>query len=339
MTTTVHEANNVASCGGRFNFTSELGQGGFGTVLSARDRDRSWLNVAIKCIKVGSGGSILTSMLSSIRSVSQDSVLQEAWKEANLLMKLRHPNVVGFLKAYDYQDLNGRKALAIVTDLCEKGDLNSYLETSGIGVQERLQWMIQLLKGLGYIHNKGIVHRDIKPHNILITQEDTLKIGDVGLAKPLYDIQSHFGIIDKPFEDYMKSLVGTPAYMAPEVFAQHYDQKSDIFSLGLVFVMMVEVPNPLVPLGKWVKRSDFLGRLYHTVVATRLVKPSCLLQLTKATASEVNLFDNMLVANYHSRLNARDALTKVQEQCRGIQLPANPPAEPPAEPISFSCCS
>lgn len=338
MTTSVEEANEFATDNGRFEFLRHLGRGGFGTVLLANDKTKGE-RVAIKCIKAGASSGGLMTYFTSMTSV-QRRALTDANKEADMLLKLRHPHILGFLKAYEYRDASRKIAIAIVTDFCENGDLHSYLSRGNRPDQfKRLQWFQQLAEGLHYIHSQGIVHRDIKPQNILISGEETLKIADVGLAKPLYDIQSQFGIIDQPFQDYMSSLAGTPNYMAPEVWGQHYNEKSDVFSLGLVFVTVIEFPQ--LPVAKWSGKELPLGVMYYTIQATRNLKPSHLLQLSKGTPSERRLSDSMLVYDHHGRFSTQDVLKRVKEMIASTsEAPIQPHVriEPPPEPSSFSCC-
>ena len=338
MTTSVEEANRTATDGGRFEFVRHLGRGGFGTVLLANDKTKGE-RVAIKCLKAGAASGSLMDYFTSMTSAR----LADARKEADMLLKLRHPHILGFLKAYEYRDENGKRAIAIVTDFCENGDLYKFLSRGNRpDLSKRLRWFQQLAEGLHYIHNQGIVHRDIKPQNILISGEETLKIADVGLAKTLYDIQSQVGIIDQPFQDYMSSLAGTPNYMAPEVWGQHYNEKSDVFSLGLVFVTVVEYP--LLPVAKWSGRELPLGKMYYTIRATRNTKPSHLLQLSKGTPREIRLSDSMLVYDHHVRFSSMDVLKQVKEMITALSeapvtLQPHVHIEPPPEPSSFSCCS
>ena len=337
MSTTVEEANQVATDGKRFHFTKKIGHGAFGTVLRALDKQRQQ-PVAIKCVKASSGGAIAT--LFTLVS-PQRKKMEAAWKEAQLLMKLRHQNILGFLKAYDFKDANGKMAIAIVTDYCEGGDLQKFLEVKGqtLGVAKRRQWFQELSLGLQYIHSKGVVHRDLKPGNILITSYQTLKIADVGLAKSFWEVQSNVGIIDEPFQEYMSSVAGTKPYMAPEVFASHYTEKSDIFSLGLVYVVITEVPRPVVPLAVFGGSSAALGWLYHTNTSLQYNNASLLLPMRTATPDEVKLFNQMLLCDYHHRLGADEVVRMVGQLGARAASCVQVSPDPPPESASWSCCS
>lgn len=166
--------------------------------------------------------------------------------------------------------------------------------------------------GLKYIHSQGIVHRDIKPQNILVSDEETPKIADVGLAKALYDIQNP-SASDDFFPEYMTTLAGTESFVAPEVWEKHYEQSSDIFSLGLVFVAMIEVPPSLIPVAKWNGKKEPLGYMYYDNLSTQHLKPSHLLQLTKETPGEKRLLDRILVYDYHVRCSTEDVLEELKD--------------------------
>lgn len=302
----VRNANKCATDNGRYHFMKRLGKGGFGTVLLAYDKQNSGRKVAIKCVKTGRAERDLINILIKFVFGGRKPVNQEA----EMLQKLQHPRILGFLKAYEYQDAR-HTVLAIVTDFCEKGDLFKYLaiEDNAPDPYKRLQWFQQLANGLKYIHSQGIVHRDIKPQNVLVSDEETLKIGDVGLAKALYDIQNPN---NDSFPEYMTTQAGTKSYMAPEVWKRHYDQSSDIFSLGLVFMAMVEAPQSHSPVAEWSGNKKPLGYMYYKWSATRYLKPSHLLQLTHGTPSEKKLMDCMLACDYHERYSAEDVLEDVK---------------------------
>ena len=329
--TSVVEASNTATDGGRFEFLLHLGQGGFGTVLLARDRSDG-KNVAIKCIKTGVAAGLMTYF--TPMNYAQWKALTDANKEANMLLRLQHPHILGFLKTYKYCDASGNIAIAIVTDFCEYGDLHSYLSQGNRpDLYQRLDWLHQLAEGLHYIHSRGIVHRDIKPQNILISGGEILKIADVGLAKPLYDIQSQFGIIDQV---YMNSWVGTRNYMAPEVWGQHYNEKSDVFSLGLVFLTMVQFS--WLPFAKWGEDLLPLGEMYYKIPDTRLIKPSHLLQLYNGTCTQIDisLSDSMMLCDYHNRFSTQDVLEFVKEAIASITIGLDVViSQPPPVPLSF----
>ena len=124
-----------------------------------------------------------------------------------------------------------KECLYIALELCEGGTLEDKLyKSSASRPAEPLQILKQMCSAVAYIHNKGLIHRDLKPDNIFI-QEDTIKIADFGL------------VTNKG--KHSTNRVGTELYMAPEVTAEKgdYDNKADIYSLGLIFLEL------LVPLG------------------------------------------------------------------------------------------
>ena len=164
-----------------------MGQGGFGTVIK----------VYVKKTKVV--------------AIKKVRACQTGMKEIRILMSLHHPSIVGFIDHYQYFDTT-TKGVAIVVEFCP-GSLKDLMNTSlvkckSIKVLRRYEWNMQLALGLQFIHNRDIIHRDLKPDNILITNDYSLKIADVGLAKAAWD-----GILsDSPsdsFCNYLSSIVGT----------------------------------------------------------------------------------------------------------------------------------
>ena len=97
-----------------------------------------------------------------------------------------------------------------------------------------VEWLIQLLFGLKYIHEKNVMHRDFKPDNIFITATNHLNIGDFGISR----------LMTETF-DLAKTKIGTPLVMAPEIWeGMKYNQKSDIWSLGCVLFKMMTLHYP-----------------------------------------------------------------------------------------------
>lgn len=310
----VVEANAHATNDKQYTFLSVLGQGSFGTVLMATDETKEEL-VAIKIVKAR------TSLLNVILR-RKPKELTEAHQEVDILLQLQHPNVVALGSYYEFKVKHNQVGLAMVTEFCSNGSLQMYLYEMGAkevlpDKEVSLQWYSQLSKGLHFIHGKGIVHRDLKPANILINGDNTLKIADVGLAKAVWDLKSQCNELpsESSFLQYMSSITGTPSYMAPEVWEEHYQVSSDVFSLGLIFVMISEVPNPLIPRGKWSNHEDSLGIVMYSHEECRWEQPTSLLvpSLDHSDSYEIQLFDCMLQYDYHKRPNMTKVITMLAE--------------------------
>lgn len=284
--TSIEKANMVAQDRG-YTIVKELGRGAFGTVYLAKSN--SGIEVAMK-MYIAQG---------------------DANKEARLLEQLKSPHIVELKRFYTVSKQFGMIPIystetvhALVMEYCPNGDLGSYLQghSGPILKEKRLKWYRQLASGLKYIHANEIAHRDIKPQNILITASFNLKLGDVGLAKAAYNLSKP----DYSYEQYyMNQFAGTKPYMAPEVYNQHYTLQSDVFSLGLVFVMIAERPHPLVPL---VSKRHYLGQVLCEDSSKRSISPISLLDCAgeNATQSENRLFDKMLCYDYRQRLTASE---------------------------------
>ncbi|XP_027747426.1 serine/threonine-protein kinase Nek4 isoform X2 [Empidonax traillii] len=144
-----------------------------------------------------------------------------AEQEAQLLSQLRHPNIVTYRESWQGQDGH----LYIVMGFCEGGDLYHKLkEQKGKLLPESqvVEWFVQIAMALQYLHEKHILHRDLKTQNIFLTRTNIIKVGDLGIARVLenqYDMAS--------------TLIGTPYYMSPELFSNKpYNHKSDVWALG-----------------------------------------------------------------------------------------------------------
>ncbi|XP_030061949.1 serine/threonine-protein kinase Nek4 isoform X2 [Microcaecilia unicolor] len=144
-----------------------------------------------------------------------------AEQEAQLLSQLKHPNIVTYRESWEGED----GLLYIVMGFCEGGDLyhrlkdqrGKFLEESQV-----VEWFVQIAMALQYLHDKHIMHRDLKTQNIFLTRTNIIKVGDLGIARVLenqYDMAS--------------TLIGTPYYMSPELFSNKpYNYKSDVWALG-----------------------------------------------------------------------------------------------------------
>lgn len=154
-------------------------------------------------------------------------------REAKILKILKHPFVVGYHDVYKTK--SGK--LLIIMDYCEKGDLDKEIkkrqkafEASGgdpsVHFDEDLvmTWFAQLCLAMKQVHSFQIIHRDLKPANIFLDKDNNVKLADFGIARVLSSAKSR-----------AISRIGTPAYMAPEIFEQKdYEMKVDVWSIGII---------------------------------------------------------------------------------------------------------
>ena len=315
---TVEEFNGHATNKGEYHAEEIIGKGSFGTVFLAASKDGR--RVAIKVTKTDFGyWTILTNGTSATS--------RQARNEVKCLRQLDHPYILELLDAYDFTSASGGIGSAIVTEYCAKGNLQQYLERYRPGEAKRLKWCHQLAEAMKYIHSKDIIHRDIKPDNLLIDSEDDIRIADVGIAKPAWEFGTGLmGITDVPYEMYMRGHFAPPEALG---YQPCYHRQSDIFSLGLVFVMIVESPaGSLIPYAQYGRTREVLGKLLHNETGARSCFPTDLLamQFNTASLSEKRLFDKMLAADYRRRPTADDVLIDIKEmnRVRGIKLSPAP---------------
>ncbi|XP_005866378.1 PREDICTED: serine/threonine-protein kinase Nek4 isoform X4 [Myotis brandtii] len=144
-----------------------------------------------------------------------------AEQEAQLLSQLKHPNIVTYKESWE----GGDGLLYIVMGFCEGGDLYRKLkEQKGQLLPESqvVEWFVQIAMALQYLHEKHILHRDLKTQNVFLTRTNIIKVGDLGIARVL---ENHC--------DMASTLIGTPYYMSPELFSNKpYNYKSDVWALG-----------------------------------------------------------------------------------------------------------
>lgn len=158
--------------------------------------------------------------------------------EVQALKRLRHENVITFIAAYIKEDPGGQLHLLILTEYCAGGNLNKRL-TRPSSDFVNFKWMKQCASALTFLHEHGVVHRDLKPENVLLTENEDVKLADFGLARK-YDAFITDTRRGYTSTYYMKTWAGTLYWMAPEVFAGHYTEKADIFSLGVMFSAILE---------------------------------------------------------------------------------------------------
>ncbi|ODM97546.1 Cyclin-dependent kinase 7 [Orchesella cincta] len=220
----------------RYEKIDFLGEGQFATVFKAKDLEEDKI-VAVKKIKVGS------------KAEFSDGVNRTALREIKLQQELHHPNILGLLDVFGL-----RSNISLVFDFMDT-DLEMIIKDTKIVLTPGniKAYTIMTLQGLEYLHSHFILHRDLKPNNLLINSDGVLKIGDFGLAR-------YFG---SPNRLYTHQVV-TRWYRAPELLfgARNYGEGVDIFAVGCIVAELL-LRGPLFPgdsdLGQLAKIFEVLG--------------------------------------------------------------------------------
>jgi len=198
--------------GDRYRVITPIGQGGMGAVYQAWD---TRLNHPIALKEMNPQAGLDAAALADLRRQFQ--------QEAQVLATLSHPNLV---RVTDYFSWNGKEYL--VMDFVEGTSLAALIQQQGAQSESRaLAWSQQLLDALSYCHSRGVLHRDIKPQNIIIDREDNAVLVDFGLVK-LWDPH------DPRTRTAMRGM-GTPEYAPPEQYDTgpgHTDPRSDVYGMG-----------------------------------------------------------------------------------------------------------
>ena len=195
----------------KYTRTSKLGEGTYGVVYRAKDQKGQEI-YALKKIRL---------------QAEEEGIPSTAIREISLLKELNHINIVKL-----YEVLHTSKKLTLVFEYVEQ-DLKKVIDsTNGKGVEMKYvkSFLYQLLKGVDYIHKKKVLHRDLKPQNLLINKDNIVKIGDFGLARG-------YGI---PVKNYTHEVV-TLWYRPPDVLLGNktYGTTVDMWSIGCIFAEMV----------------------------------------------------------------------------------------------------
>lgn len=203
---------------GRYEVLGELGQGAMGVVYKARDPliDRV---VAIKTINLG------------LALDEKEEYEGRFYQEAKAAGRLNHPNIVTIYDVGKSGDV-----AYIAMEFLEGRELRDIMNDRGVlPVEQVLDVVAQVAFGLAYAHEHGIVHRDVKPSNIMLVRDGHAKITDFGIARMASSaVRTQTGMV-----------LGSPKYMSPEqVMGKEIDQRSDIFSLGVMLYEMLTGQAP-----------------------------------------------------------------------------------------------
>lgn len=164
----------------------------------------------------------------AIKKIELDSVKkikQRIKKEIQICKMLKHPNVI---ETYDVINDRIGGNIYIIMEYCGEGHLGNILKNKPISEEDAKHYMKQISNGLKYLMDNSILHRDLKPQNIMINNSNNIKIADFGFAR-------HFQT-----DTIAETLCGTPLYMAPEIMKNRkYNYKSDLWSVGVILYQMI----------------------------------------------------------------------------------------------------
>jgi predicted Ser/Thr protein kinase len=200
---------------GKYELIRELGRGAMGVVFKARDPLIGRL-VALKTITAG---------------VAENPDLKERfYREAQAAGNMQHPNVVTI---YDLGEADGTPYIAM--EYLEGESLEQLISRRcPLLLVQKLGFVVQACRALHYAHGRGIVHRDIKPGNIMVTVEGIVKVVDFGIARLIDTSKTQTG-----------TLLGTLAYMSPQqIRGKHADERSDIWAMGVVMYELLSQQRP-----------------------------------------------------------------------------------------------
>jgi serine/threonine protein kinase len=189
---------------GKYEIIDSLGTGGFAAVYLAKDQ---WINklVALKVPHY------------------QNYDLEHLLKEPRMLARLNHPNIVGVHAAEKASEL-----FFVVMEYVEGESLEDMLEREKtLPYKLACRYALQICDALDYAHSQQVLHRDLRPANILVSRNGVLKVGDFGVAALLEKIP------------YAKTIIGTPPYMSPEHFQGKATYASDVYSMGIILYEML----------------------------------------------------------------------------------------------------
>jgi tetratricopeptide (TPR) repeat protein len=221
------DSDPLGSAIGPYKLLQRIGEGGFGTVFLAEQRQPMVRRVALKIIK---------------RGMDTRQVIARFEAERQALAMMDHPNIARVLDAGATRD--GRPYF--VMELVHGDPITDYCDRQMLRTRERLELFVHVCHAVQHAHQKGIIHRDIKPSNVLVALVDgqpVPKVIDFGIAKA-----TSLPLTDKTLHTELHQAIGTPAYMSPEqaeMTGVDIDTRADIYSLGVLLYELLTGTTPL----------------------------------------------------------------------------------------------
>ncbi|XP_021748203.1 probable serine/threonine-protein kinase WNK10 isoform X2 [Chenopodium quinoa] len=288
---------------GRYvRFGEVLGKGAFKSVYRAFD-EVNGIEVAWNRVKIND----------VLRSPEG---LEKLYSEVNLLKKLKHENII---KLYDSWVDDKKKTVNMITELFTSGNLREYRKKHrNVDMKAVKNWARQILRGLAYLHSHDppVIHRDLKCDNIFINGNNgEVKIGDLGLATVMQQPTAH-------------SVIGTPEFMAPELYEEDYNELADVYSFGMCMLEMVTFEYPY-------SECKNPAQIFKKV--TSGIKPASLAKVKDLRMKE---FIEKCLVPVSERLPAKellkDSFLQVESPKEPIRHPIVMPSQPPRSTASTS---
>jgi len=241
----------------RYQKMEKIGEGTYGIVYKAKDRVTNEI-IALKKIRL---------------EAEDEGIPSTAIREISLLKELQHPNIVRLIDV-----IHTEHKLTLVFEFLDQ-DLKKYLDVCDNGLELPIlkSFLYQLLKGVAYTHHHRVLHRDLKPPNLLINREGQLKLADFGLARA-------FGI---PVRSYTHEVV-TLWYRAPDVLmgSRQYSTPVDVWSVGCIFAEMVN-GRPLIA---GTSEADQLDRIFRLLGTPSIADYPGIVELPEYSATFLPMY-------------------------------------------------
>jgi CHASE2 domain-containing sensor protein/tRNA A-37 threonylcarbamoyl transferase component Bud32 len=256
---------------GRYEVLSELGQGAMGIVYKARDPKIDRL-LAIKTIRFSD----------EFEEDRLKDIKDRFFREARIAGQLSHPSIVAIYDVGEDFDLN-----YLVMEFLTGENLQRHCKKDNLfPLRKVLHILAQTADALDYAHSQKVIHRDVKPANIMLLRDGKIKVTDFGIAKAVSDSKTRSGIV-----------LGTPNYMSPEQINGHdLDGRSDVFSLGVVFFELLTGQLPF--------RGSTLANLFYQITQAKHPSPR---EFNPRVPEPIEqILDRALAKNPANRLDAAE---------------------------------
>ena len=249
---------------GRYELRESLGEGGMGSVFLARQLEPVHRNVALKVIKPG---------------LDTKEVISRFESERQALALMDHPNIA---RAYDAGATPSGRPFFVMEHVDGKS-LSHYCNDHQLSTRQRLELFVPICEAIQHAHQKGIIHRDIKPQNVLVTEssgQSIPKVIDFGIAKATKQPLS-----DNPTQTRYGQFIGTPAYMSPEqadAGSIDIDTRSDVYSLGAT---LYELLSGVAPFDEDDLKKKSSAEVFRVIREQVPLQPSAAVSTNKDVAA------------------------------------------------------